>query len=599
MSERFRTVVCGTNFGRFYAQAVRDHPAFDLAGIVSTGSDHSRRYAGELRVPLYTSLEELPSDVTVACVVVPGAVAGGRGTEVALQLIDRGVHVLQEHPLHPDELAACLRAARRSGVQYRLNTHYRHLAPVGVFLDAAARLRAQQPVLFADVATSVHVLQPLVDILARAVGGVRPWSFSAPSQTTPLRVLHGRMAGVPVSLRVQNQLHPGDRDNHALFWHRVAIGTEGGVLTLADTHGPVLWQPRLHAPRDADRRLLHSPVLTPALGLPTTSVLGPAQQPTYAEAFRDLWPAAIGAALTELAEAVAARADPLRAGQRDLSLLGAWQDLASRLGPPELISPGPPRVLSAAEIGPPPPPVAVTHDGYTGSAEFFDLAARQHAEISVPAVLAGLAGVDTSAGPILDVGAGTGLITVAVGRALPDAEIVAAEPSPAMRAVLTSRIDDDPGFRGRVSVRADPAGDLDLPERLSAAVLCGVLGHLDRPERTDLLARITARMPAGAPVVVELMGMSTPITMPATRMVTRELGEHRYEWWVSGAPIGPELMRLDTVWRVYRDGELVREVHDSYPWRTFSVAELAAECGLKMEPLPAPHMGVLRTRLTT
>ncbi|GAB7045059.1 Gfo/Idh/MocA family oxidoreductase [Catenuloplanes indicus] len=621
MSRPLRVVVCGTNFGRFYTRAVAAHPGCTLAGVLSTGSDYSRAHAAAAGVTSYTSAAELPSDVDAACVVVGGAVSGGHGTELALALLARGVHVLQEHPVHPDEIAACLRAARKAGVQYRVNTHYRHLAPVRQFLDAAARLRERRTLLFADVATSVHVLQPLADILIRALGGARPRRLSVPSDSAPLRSLHGELAGVPLTLRVQNQIDPGDRDNHALFWHRIALGTDGGVLTLADTHGPVLWSPRLHAPRDADRRLLTTGA-GPSLDLPTTSVLGAATQPTYRDAFDDLWPRAIGVALSELAGAIEAGGDPLRGGQPDLAMAGWWRELMEVLGPPELISPPAPVPLAAAELGEVVPPAADddprgaagTHlpplasgpapspsqvSGYGPAAEFFDLAAREHAERSGPAVVAALAGIDTGHGPILEIGAGTGLITEAVAAAFPDAAVIAAEPEPAMRAILTSRIDAVPALRDRVSVVAAVAEDLELPDRLSAAVLCGVLGHLDASARHALLTGLAERLPPGAPIVVELMGLTEPVQMPPTRLVTRHLGDQRYEWWMSGEPAGPGRMRLDTTWRVHHGERVVREVRDGYHWFTLSVRQVADEAGLTCEPLPGlPYAAVLRAPLT-
>lgn len=51
-------VVCGTNFGRFYAEAVLAHPGYTLAAILSRGSAASRAYArrpASLTTPRSTS----------------------------------------------------------------------------------------------------------------------------------------------------------------------------------------------------------------------------------------------------------------------------------------------------------------------------------------------------------------------------------------------------------------------------------------------------------------------------------------------------------------------------------------------------------------
>lgn len=636
-----RTVVAGTNFGRFYIDAVNAHPGFELAGILARGGAHSRALAGKLGVPCWTRLADLPGDIDAAVVAVPSAVMGGNGTELGRELLERGVHVLQEHPLHPDELAGSLRLARARGRQFRVNTHYPHVRSVRRFLRAATALRARQPVLFVDAAAPVHVLAPLVDILGRALGGLRPWRLDDPAPVsrevgaatgdrTPVQLLHGAIAGAPVTLRVQNQLHPGDRDNHALFWHRVAIGTEGGVLTLADTHGPVLWHPRLHSPRDDGHRLVFEagPGAEDLL-LPAAEVVGdPAgTPPRFADIFSSWWPEAVGAALGSFAEGIARGDDPLRSAGHDLAVFGLWRDLMARLGPPELIRPPAPRPLTVRDLDPEPagapdpapdggprptasaaarrPPAAAGAGdepgaGYTGPAEFFDLGAGEHTSRTGPAVVAALAGIDPHSGPLLDIGAGTGLVTRQIARAYPDCHLVAAEPAAGMRAVLTARLAEDPDLARRVTVRPDAAHELALPDRICAAVLCGVLGHIDAPGRRELLRALAERLAPGAPLIVEMMGLTAPVSMPPTRLRRAALGRRTYEWWMSGEPSGEERMRLDTTWRVFEDGKQVHEVRDHYHWYTVGLERIARESGLVLERPPAPHaaavphLGVLR-----
>nr|WP_206210188.1 Gfo/Idh/MocA family oxidoreductase [Streptomyces sp. SID10362] len=640
-----RVLVCGTNFGRFYAEAVRRRPGYTLAGILSRGSAASRAYAESLGVPFHTDVGDLPDGIDAACVAVSSSISGGRGTELARALMDRGIHVLQEHPVHLTELTGNLTHARRRGVQYRLNTHYPHVAPVRAFVDAARRLVARQRPLFVDAATPVHLMHPLVDILGRATGTLRPWRFADPAPLPagigpqPFRSLHGVFAGVPLTLRVHHQLDPSDRDNHALHWHRISLGTEGGVLTLADTHGPVLWSPRLHIGRDADRRFVLDGAGTGRLGLGTTAVIG--NTGTFRTVFSDLWPEAIGTALDGLREAVAEGGDALRAGQYDLAVCRIWTDLAARLGPPEIVRPATPRPLAVSDVFPAPersprdtaprpgpdtptggratadpgpaagpghhPPEAPSPRPadtapYSPSAEFFDLVAAEHtATASAPAVATLLADADLSAGPVVDIGAGTGLVTEAVARARPDAEIIACEPSVGMRAVLTSRVFSDADLRTRVTVTADAAPDLDLPDRISVVLLCGVLGHLDADARARLWRRLNRRLAPGGLVVVELMQFERPSTLPETRLATATAGRHRYEWSFAGAPDETEdgVMRLRSTWRVYRDGarQPEREVHDSYRWTPFALADVVAESGMTARTLPtrpgAPPLAVL------
>ncbi|MDA5141314.1 Gfo/Idh/MocA family oxidoreductase [Streptomyces sp. AD681] len=636
-SAPFRVLVCGTNFGRFYAEAAHRRPGYAPAGILSRGSAASRAYAERLGVPHYTDIDDLPADIDAACVAVSSAISGGGGTELARALMDRGIHVLQEHPLHLTELTDNLTHARRRGVQYRLNTHYPHVSPVRGFIDAARRLVAQQRPLFVDAATPIHLMHPLVDILGRAMGTLRPWRFADPAPLPaavgpqPFRSLHGMLAGVPLTLRVHHQLDPSDRDNHALHWHRISLGTEGGVLTLADTHGPVLWSPRLHVGRDTDRRFVLDGPGTGRLGLGTTAVVGTTG--TFRTVFTDLWPEAVGSALDGLREAVEQGGDALRTGQYDLAVCRIWTDLAARLGPPEIVRPATPRPLALSDVFPAPEqartdtartdahrtdhtdrtdahrsddtdrtPGPAGASPYTPSAEFFDLVAAEHtATASAPAVAALLADADLSTGPVVDIGAGTGLVTEAVARARPDAEILACEPAAGMRAVLTSRVFSDPDLRSRVTVTADAAPDLDLPDQVSVVLLCGVLGHLDAAGRALLWQRLNRRLAPGGLVVVELMQFEEPLTLPETRLATATAGRHRYEWSFGAAPDETEdgVMRLHSTWRVYREDatEAEREVHDSYRWEPFGLKDVVAESGMTARPLPtrpgAPPLAVL------
>lgn len=358
---RPKVVVCGTSFGRVYLQAAHDDPDVRLAGVVSRGGATSAEYAKNYGVPHFIGVEQLPGDIDIACVAVRAGAAGGDGAKLAQSLMSRGIHVLQEHLLHPDELTDCLRAAREYGVRYRLNAFYPHLRPVRLFLAAAEILRERQRPLHVDATAGGQVVYSLLDIIGRAVGRLRPWTISEPATVapetaaladTPMPYTHltAVIGGIPVSLRVQNQIHPADPDNHALLLHRLAIAFEGGVLSLADTHGPVLWSPRLHTDRDETGRLLMAGPGTERLEVPSTEILEPAAASTFRTVFDELWPDGVRVALRQLRSDIA---DPRRsasAGQRAATITAMWQRLTTVLGQPELIRPSTPTPVPLPEL---------------------------------------------------------------------------------------------------------------------------------------------------------------------------------------------------------------------------------------------------------
>ncbi|MBB5078726.1 Gfo/Idh/MocA family oxidoreductase [Nonomuraea endophytica] len=341
-----RIVVCGTTFGQVYLDALREGP-FELTGILAKGSARSAARAREHGVPLLTRPDQVPEVADAACVVVRSGVVGGDGTELTAALLEHGVHVLQEHPVHPDELARVLRTARSAGAVHHLNTLYPHLEPVRRFIEAARRLRALQQPLYVDAACSVHVAYALLDILGQALGSPRPWSFASAAPGAPFTGVSGSFGGVPLTLRVQNQIAPNDPDAHLHLLHRITLGAEGGSLTLVNTHGPLVWSPRMYVGREDDGRFATG---GPGLELPSATVLGPAEAPAFRDIVTRLWPEGVRRALTGLHDAVTGGGDPLSQGQYHLALGRAWLDLTRTIGRPDLLTQEPPRPLAAEEI---------------------------------------------------------------------------------------------------------------------------------------------------------------------------------------------------------------------------------------------------------
>ncbi|MGW6377087.1 class I SAM-dependent methyltransferase [Rhodococcus sp. NPDC055112] len=225
-------------------------------------------------------------------------------------------------------------------------------------------------------------------------------------------------------------------------------------------------------------------------------------------------------------------------------------------------------------------------------AEFYDLAARTHTE-TAKLLAETLADVDPGNGPVLDLGAGTGRAVETIASALPNASILAVEPAIAMRAVLLSRVAADDDLRRRVTVLADTAQNVALPDRLSAAVLLGMVGHLDREERMALWRRLADRLPAGAPVIVEVIPLPSPASVPEMRFACESVGEDTYEGWISGEPAGSDLMQWRTRWTVSRRQQVLRTVEYVNDWYTVGIHDLAEETGWTGHAL-SPQVGVLR-----
>ncbi|MEV3963354.1 class I SAM-dependent methyltransferase [Nocardia sp. NPDC050193] len=233
-------------------------------------------------------------------------------------------------------------------------------------------------------------------------------------------------------------------------------------------------------------------------------------------------------------------------------------------------------------------------DFYSPVAEFYDLVPRAHAE-GEAALRKILAEVDPDAGTVVDIGAGTGRTCRVVAEVLPTAKILASEPAPAMRAVLTHDVLADEDLRRRVTIAPEPAESVQLPETISALILFGVLGHLGTADRRALWDRVLPRLTPGAPVLVELLPVTKPTVLPSMPLAREQIGELTYEGSIAAEPIGGDLIRMTSTWQITGDAAPPRTVRNVSEWHTFGIEDLAAETGLAGEQLTA-QAGVLRAR---
>ncbi|GGT03983.1 methyltransferase type 12 [Planobispora rosea] len=228
-------------------------------------------------------------------------------------------------------------------------------------------------------------------------------------------------------------------------------------------------------------------------------------------------------------------------------------------------------------------------DPYERSAEFIDVMMAPHWDAFGPPLTKVLQGFGP--GPIVDLGAGGGLGTMVIAEALPDAEIMAVEPSPALRSVLTARMSERPGLRDRVTVLPGNLLRAALPPGVSGVVAMNVIGHLAPEERRGLWNLLVP----GVRAVLNLQPPAEPVEVPTTRFADLRLGRHRYEGWGRAEPAGPDSVTWHMSYRVYEGEQLVREVTTDYAWRVLgerTLREELREHHLTLTPVGPEDLGM-------
>jgi hypothetical protein len=175
------------------------------------------------------------------------------------------------------------------------------------------------------------------------------------------------------------------------------------------------------------------------------------------------------------------------------------------------------------------------------------------------------------------VGSGTGVGLSYLVGAIPGVEVLAIEPSKAMRVALHARLHDSPALCEVTTVSPTTLADAVLPHQACAVVLSAVLGHLTDDERRRLWTFVAERMPRGAPAVVGVLPPARPLTVPRQYHDWR-VGQYRYEGWQSGEPLDDRRMMWTLTYKVVdRSEAIVAEYTARAPWRCDGVDDVRTE----------------------
>lgn len=225
-------------------------------------------------------------------------------------------------------------------------------------------------------------------------------------------------------------------------------------------------------------------------------------------------------------------------------------------------------------------PLAMTiGDPYAVTAPYYDLLAESFWTTLGPALSAVLSDVDPSAGPIVDIGAGTGRSTFVITEAVPSGEVWAVEPSPSMRAILLAHVALRPDLYRRVTVLDSDIAGLSWPDSVAAVVACNMVGHLDPETRLGLWRTAAAHLAPDGVAIVGLQPPSRPERLERTETGTVDVGRNRYVGDAAAEPTGERSVRWTMHYRTIRDGTVVEHLVKQSDWWTVSADDVRAEAG--------------------
>lgn len=236
-----RIALCGARYGSTYLRGLAGAPDVSVAAVVGRGSASSRAQAERHGVAYATD----PASVTEVDAAVV-AVGGQAGVGLAEHFLQRGVPVLQEHPVGAGPAEHLLAVAASRGVPWHLNSHFADLPSTRPWWTGVHQLLGTGAPFFVTLVCNPRTLFSALDILGRALGRLGPMGPWQRADDGGFNVVAlGRCAGVSVTVICQRTVSAVDDGSASVSSHNLQIGFAEGVLELGDMGGPVVWRPSL------------------------------------------------------------------------------------------------------------------------------------------------------------------------------------------------------------------------------------------------------------------------------------------------------------------------------------------------------------------
>ncbi|MGD8627483.1 MAG: class I SAM-dependent methyltransferase [bacterium] len=161
-------------------------------------------------------------------------------------------------------------------------------------------------------------------------------------------------------------------------------------------------------------------------------------------------------------------------------------------------------------------------------------------------------------GEVLDIGAGTGRIAIALARK--GTRMISVEPSPSMAGQFRSRLDREPDLKSLITLIQSDAGSFDAGRIVPAAFMAGSFDHLlDDGERLKALSNIARHLEPGGRLIFEVwVGLMKDD--PGSWAGEHRVGDITYKRRVGRKVMPDGTVRVELVFNVFRGGKLVEKI---------------------------------------
>lgn len=291
INKKINVLVCGTVFGKIYINGINLNENFKLAGIYSNGSKHSKKIAEQYDVPLYIDINDIPAEeIDLACVVIRSTIVGGKGSEIAYNLLDRGISVIQEQPVHYKEVVRNYDIATQNNIFYSVNTFYSHMEIITKLLDIIRRVNRLDTIYSINCSCSTQTLLPTLDVLGMITGEIKNRELLLDTRVDSdlEHYIFLKMNRVPVMLRIFTKPSSINEINPISSIFNLTISTGIGDIILTDVNGQIIWINRTYIVEEYVKKIGED-----RSSEPTSKTLFNSENESFGDIYELEWPKAI------------------------------------------------------------------------------------------------------------------------------------------------------------------------------------------------------------------------------------------------------------------------------------------------------------------
>lgn len=336
--KRLKTIICGVRFGQFYIEALKKYSdEFEIVGIMSTGSSKSVKYAEKHGIKVFTSYEEIPEDIDLACVIIRSGVLGGDGTEITCNLLKKGINVIQEQPIHTKDLLACLKIAKQHNAFYKIADFYLDLPFIKNFISCVSEVLQKKDCTYIEMTCANQVSYTMIDILIEIFGNSKKLSiYQSETKCGPYGLVMGTVGEIPILFKVYNMIEANDPDGGIYELHKIKMEFNDGTISLEDTHGPIIWKPKFCVIHDYFIEKKNKIEKQTLLRESSLTLFQSDKLSDFESILSCEWPKAIGKMLCKFKKDIINK-NNLMSAQKQILGVSCWNSITDVLGHPNFL----------------------------------------------------------------------------------------------------------------------------------------------------------------------------------------------------------------------------------------------------------------------